>query len=264
MKEAAWLIRDGVLLSSSIDDFLDIHHQNERVVHIGKAAIVKSILEAERASKLYYDRSNIYNKMNLSMAEGTWLIKFVRMLGRGIPVDTVETLFDNVAFIVFNYDRCIEHFLFIALKQLFNLDDRRASNIMTRLTIVHPYGMVAPAEYLDYDGIPFGGPLHGEPQYVNLGQRIKTYTEQREGGEEMEAIRNEVQRADKIVFLGFAFHDQNIQLLKPNEGIGHKEIIGSAFGMSDSDINIVRAHLITFFQNNLRIPGMVIRRSRRS
>jgi hypothetical protein len=27
----------------------------------------------------------------------------------------VREIFDNVAFIVFNYDRCIEHFLFHAL-----------------------------------------------------------------------------------------------------------------------------------------------------
>ena len=54
-QQAALLIRDGVLLSSSIDDFLDVHNENERAIHVGKATIVRSILEAERRSSLFYD-----------------------------------------------------------------------------------------------------------------------------------------------------------------------------------------------------------------
>jgi hypothetical protein len=42
---AGWLIRDGILLSSSIDDFLDQHQDNEEVKLYGKAATVKCILE---------------------------------------------------------------------------------------------------------------------------------------------------------------------------------------------------------------------------
>jgi hypothetical protein len=53
-QNSAWLIRDGILLSRSIDDFLDLHRNDPRVKLYGKAAIVQSILEAERGSKLYF------------------------------------------------------------------------------------------------------------------------------------------------------------------------------------------------------------------
>ena len=43
-QKAAWLIRDGIILAHSIDDFLDVHQHNERVVNYGKAAIAKCIL----------------------------------------------------------------------------------------------------------------------------------------------------------------------------------------------------------------------------
>jgi hypothetical protein len=41
-QKAAWLIRDGIQLSSSIDDFLDLHRDNAGVNHLGKAMIVRS------------------------------------------------------------------------------------------------------------------------------------------------------------------------------------------------------------------------------
>ena len=57
-QRAAWTIRDGILLINSIDDFLDTHAGNWRVQEIGKAAIVRSILEAERQSKLFVNGSS--------------------------------------------------------------------------------------------------------------------------------------------------------------------------------------------------------------
>ena len=45
-QQAAWLIRDGIGLAQSIDDFLDLHRTNDYVNVYGKAAIVKCILDA--------------------------------------------------------------------------------------------------------------------------------------------------------------------------------------------------------------------------
>jgi hypothetical protein len=56
-QQAAWLIRDGIILAHSIDDFLDAHQHDKRVVEYGKAAIAKCILEAESESTLFFDRS---------------------------------------------------------------------------------------------------------------------------------------------------------------------------------------------------------------
>jgi hypothetical protein len=52
---AALLIRDGIVFSQSIDDFLDQHRTNNFVNRYGKAAIAKSILEAEQNCKLYFN-----------------------------------------------------------------------------------------------------------------------------------------------------------------------------------------------------------------
>lgn len=68
---AAWRIRDGVRFASSIDDFLDIHNTDAKVQLIGKAAIVRSILQAEHDSALYFDR-NRSQKLDFDRVEQTW------------------------------------------------------------------------------------------------------------------------------------------------------------------------------------------------
>src|SRR5579872_3767187 len=83
-QQAGWLIRDGILLSRSIDDFLDLHRKDQRVKLYGKAAIVQCILEAERASKLYFDRNKGVSFTPAKLSD-TWLVKFMQMLSPGIP-----------------------------------------------------------------------------------------------------------------------------------------------------------------------------------
>jgi hypothetical protein len=93
-QKAAWLIRDGISLSQSIDDFLDLHRENRRVNLLGKAAVVQSILQVERKSKLHpetYD--GIFSPHNFA---NTWFVKFMHMLSRGVSKENVREIFDRV------------------------------------------------------------------------------------------------------------------------------------------------------------------------
>src|ERR1700676_5482977 len=92
------LIRNGVLLANSIDDFLNIHEGSPEVVTVGKAAIVRSILSAERRCKLYVDPSNIYNKLDVAKIRDGWFVKFMQVLGPGKKVHEVENVLDDVSF----------------------------------------------------------------------------------------------------------------------------------------------------------------------
>jgi hypothetical protein len=91
------------------------HRTNERVNFYGKATIVKAVLEAETKSKLYIDR-NKGQKFYADQVRGTWFVKFMYALGRSLPKEDVREIFNNVSFVIFNYDRCIEHFLWHALQ----------------------------------------------------------------------------------------------------------------------------------------------------
>jgi hypothetical protein len=229
-QRAAWLIRDGLGFAQSIDDFLDQHRSNAHANTYGKAAIVKSVLEAERESKLHFD-PNEREKFKGNELSDTWFVKFMYMLGRGIPKENVRRIFDNVSFIVFNYDRCIEYFLFHALQRLYNIGDNEAAAIMDDLSIIHPYGSIGSLR-----DVPFGTT---RADYVALAKSIKTYTEQADEETVLSRIRELIAGAESIVFLGFAYHSQNMKMLR-STGENPKVAYGTTFGMSGPDADEVR------------------------
>jgi hypothetical protein len=251
-QEAGWLIRDGIGLSSSIDDFLDVHSKNKRLVRYGKAAIVKSVLEAERKSKLFVEHLG-QKTLDFSSIENTWFVKLMRLLGRGISRETARQIFDSVSFIVFNYDRCFEQFLFHALQKLYGIEGQEAFAILSDLHIIHPYGLVgAFAGQSSRIGIPFGG--HGQrlrEDYVALSDQVSTYTEQVTDSGLLSQIHREISQAECIVSLGFAYHDQNMTMLMPPSAMPHKFMFGTAFDMSDADRNVVVDQIARFFTPNM-------------
>lgn len=55
--------------------------------------------------------------------------------------------------------------------------------------------------------------------------------------------------AGHIVFLGFAYHDQNMTILKPAEKMSpvRQRIFGTAYSMSDSDVTVVKHQIADWF-----------------
>jgi hypothetical protein len=92
----------------------------------GKAAIVKSVLEAERGSKLYTKDSMGLRSFDPDRLADTWLVKFMHMLTRGVPKESAHQIVEKAAFINFNYDRCLEWFLVNAIQKVYGLEERQA------------------------------------------------------------------------------------------------------------------------------------------
>jgi hypothetical protein len=206
------LIQNGVLLANSIDDFLNIHEGSPEVVTVGKAAIVRSILHAERRCKLYADPSNIYNKLDVANIRDAWFVKFMQVLGPGLKVHEVEGVLSDVSFINFNYDRCLEYFFRHALQLMYGIEPKQSAAIVATANIIHPYGSVGSLET-----VPFGGVDHFRMNYRELSKAIKTYTERIEEPAVLENMQTAIRDAQCIVFLGFAYHKQNMALLKPHK-----------------------------------------------
>jgi hypothetical protein len=257
-RRAGWAIRDGVRLTHSIDDFLDMHIGNEMIQRMGKAAIAQTILNAETDSGLFFNPYSYQETFN--NIEATWYMKFFRMLGRGINLGNAKEIFDPVSFIIFNYDRCIEHFLINALSLVYTISLEDAASIVSDLNIIHPYGTVGDLPLLPGSNPVSYGPLRSETKldYTILAERIKTYTEQIGGADETKAIHNEMRRAECIVFLGFGYHEQNLALLNPGEELKSIPIFGTAHGFSGHNCEVVQQKIERMFQ---RPPPKVVPRS---
>lgn len=251
---AAMRIRDGLPFAQSIDDFLDQRRNDSWVNLYGKSAICQAILEAERGSKLYFNFLNRDEPFDATAIADTWLVKFMYMLCRGVPRENVTHIFESVSFIVFNYDRCIEHFFISALERAYSIARDDAAAVVDKLEILHPYGSVGRLSQVAYG--------NSGANCVQLAAQIKTYTEQADEETVLNKIRVLVDNAECVVFLGFAYHSQNMQMLRTTNR-GTMTVYGTAFEMSEPDrgeVNKLVAQTLAptslFIENTLKCAGL--------
>ncbi len=240
---AAWKVRDAMPQALSIDNFIDAHRHDETVEIVGKLGIARCILEAERNSSIYIDPREGGN-IKFKSISSTWYSMFFQLVTESVSLDALEGLFDNISFLTFNYDRCIEHFLVQAIKNYYGVDDNTAQAVVAKLPIIHPYGQVGflpwQAASPGINRVEFGGPVHENGQkLLGLSSLLRTFTERIEDQDALQNMRKCVQEAETIVFLGFAFHPTNLDLISPETRGRAKRVFGTAKGMSDSDSKAV-------------------------
>jgi hypothetical protein len=153
----AWHIRDAMPNAISIDNFIDQQRENEKIALCGKLAIVKSILDAESKSKLYFDAYSANKTISYNNIENTWYTYFFKLITENCTKDELKSRFESITLIIFNYDRCVEHYLFHTLQKYYKISDTLAAELVKCIHIYHPYGSVG---FLPWwqpnDSMPFG------------------------------------------------------------------------------------------------------------
>lgn len=246
--EASWRIRDAMPQAVSIDNFIDSHRGDQLIATCGKLAIARCILAAEARSKLQFDRSNTNNKMNFRGLQDTWFNLFFRVLVEDCNQGDLAERFRKLVIITFNYDRCIEHFLHSSLQNYYGMTAKESAAVLTSLEIHHPYGKVGSLPWQGHRGaIEFGA----EPSaagLIELSKQLRTFTEGTDAEEsEIAALRTSLGSAHRIVFLGFAFHRLNLELLLPGRTTGSsrtaRPVFATALGISESDAQVIAQDL---------------------
>jgi hypothetical protein len=233
----AWRIRDVAPSAAiSIDNFLDAHQGDEMIEPCGKLGIVKGILNAEGTSKLR-PRERGDNRFNLRDLADTWYVNFFQMLTENVKKADAATVFDNVAIITFNYDRCIERFLVQALADYYDLSEAESQAIVATLAIYHPYGTVGSLPWQTPDhGVPFGST---QTRLLAAAGRVKTFAEGLDDDDLLTKIHDAVAKAETVVFLGFAFHPMNMELLRPGRKAAAQRIFATTLGLSKADESVI-------------------------
>ena len=256
---ACWKIRDALPQAMSIDDFIDSHRGSDKIELCGKLAIVRSILQAEKSSKLSLSRPNEYKdeKLNFVPLEGTWFNLFWQRISENCQAKDLEKRLSSITLIVFNYDRCIEYFIYHSIQNYYGLSADNAAALVNGMAIFHPYGMVGSLPWSDGTAyMEFGGEPNSE-KLVGLAEQIKTFTE----GTDPEAsdiieIRKRVAEASTLVFLGFAYHRQNLKLLaQPSERRDNERSAINTYGttvdISSADLEVISSKLLELYNASL-------------
>jgi hypothetical protein len=179
----------------------------------------------------------------------TWHNSFMQLLTENCRLDDVADRFKKLVLVVFNYDRCIEHYLYHALQEFYGVPDSTAATLLKELTIYHPYGKVGELPWAQRGPttVDFGGRAGGK-HLLDLARQIKTFTEGTDPqSSDIRQIRKHYLDSSVVLFLGFAYHKLNLSVLQSKRG--HKQpdqvrYYGTAKGMSKSDCEIVKEELV--------------------
>jgi hypothetical protein len=243
-------IHDAMPQAPSIDHFIDHHQANKYIALCGKMAIVRTILHAESASLLF---TQGLGKMKLDRLEDKWFNSFMQQLLACRRSD-LERRLSSIALVIFNYDRCVEHYLYHALQNYYeDVRAEEAASLLKNLDIYHPYGTVGALPWQTESSAPKGaiefGATPGAQDLLALASQIKTFTEGTdESSGDIIAIRSAMDMARVVVFLGFAFHSLNLDLLQqptkpPRAEVVNRSVFATALGISDNDTKLISEDL---------------------
>lgn len=201
-------IHRGVETAGSIDEYINRYSDDSLIAELGKIQIAYAILEAEGKSKMVPGRGNESDFINWVSVQNTWISTFTRVLFEGVRANEVESIGSNITIICFNYDRCIEHYLEFAIQRAYrDVDRKTARKIVKNINIIHPYGSLG-----TLDRFAFGTPVEQADLY-HIANNLITWSETVADDSAVSRIATAIAKAKNIVFLGFAFANQNMDLL---------------------------------------------------
>ena len=246
-RQAARQICKAMPLDTSIDNFINTHQGDAKIERCGKIAIVKTILAAEKDSLLYVDQTGP-GMIDYRQLAGTWFNTFFQLLTQQSTVSDFKERLSSISLVIFNYDRCVELYLYDALQTYYSLSANDAASVIKNLEIYHPYGTVGglpwegPTEAVDFGDTP------SATQLLHLADRIKTFTEGTDpASSKVTAIQERVRTSMTLVFLGFSFLDINLDLLMPRQpscqAPAEKRVFATAVGISTSDAEVISLDL---------------------
>ncbi len=191
--------------------------------------------------------------MNFETLEETWFNTFWKLISQDCQALGFKERLSSVVFIIFNYDRCIEHFLYHSIQNYYGLNSEQAASLVNGLEVFHPYGMVGS---LPWTNGPAPMKFGADPDchnLVKLAAQIMTFAEGADpGGSNVEQIRYHLATADTLIFLGFAYHQQNLELLTPpfeHQRVLERQIqcYGTTLGISGPDLDAINTKLQEHF-----------------
>ncbi len=155
---------------------------------------------------MYFDPLSNEASLNYQALESTWFNSFWQLLTENCRGDGLQERLVSIMLIIFNYDRCIEHFLYHSLQTYYGFDVTQATQLVQGIQIYHPYGIVGHLPWQQtrgsIDSIDFGAEPNGR-QLLNLAAQIKTFVEGTDpDSSEVVAIRQKLLEADIVLFLG--------------------------------------------------------------
>lgn len=209
----------GAAQPYSIDEFLENRPEFQQ---IGTMAVAACLLPAEHKS---LTELNDLSKTN----------HWYRHLKAHLSGPFQQLGENNLRIITFNYDRSLEHYLCTTLCYTYGKSAEECAAQLAPIEVLHIYGSLGPLLWQqNADLLPYG------PADVTLdmiGQASQNIKIMHEGSEDavqrhFEKAKEWLKWADRILFLGFGFHPDNVKRLALDKTLCNKrEVIATCKGL---------------------------------
>jgi len=212
----------------SVDAFLEYR---DDFLGIGKASIAVALLPFERTTTLFGDW---INKRRDPDKPGNWYEHLFGVLCDGIPFDVIDD--NKLSIITFNYDRSLEHFLFMSLKKSYGITDKMCAEKLAKIPIIHVHGSLGSLPWQSnitgsIPPVPYDSNMLKE-HVKSAAHNIKIIRENIVDTVEFTKARKKIQEAQQLLFLGFGFHPTNIKRLLPESLRIPMYVRGTSLGLS--------------------------------
>jgi hypothetical protein len=249
--DAAWICQN-CSLAPSIDNLLHAHSNDPDVVAAGKILIVKSLIDEEKKSILFptVNGMSLFSSMKKNehgkefRPAWSWLGELFWLLVEQRNYREFLEAVQNITYISFNYDRCIEHFIVNAAISYFKLDGSAVSELIQSISIIRPYGTLGDLVQTDQYFSGFGE-LRGNIYSTSKG--LRTYTEGIADAMKANLIHEAFSNADLVFFLGFGYLNLNLDILLGDKKYMVQKVFGTRLGLSDESTKILTNKLSKSF-----------------
>lgn len=173
----------------SVDAFLE---HREKWVPLGKAAIALCLLraESESAQRLFpphQPRDHWYQALWARLKAPSW------QAFKDMPWSVIT----------FNYERSLEHYLVHVLCNNYQL---KPHTVCSQLPVLHIHGSLG-----DYDQFPYGSRITQSSH--EIASRSIMVVHESDWQKSFREAQRQIDGAERILFIGFGFHDQNLRKL---------------------------------------------------
>lgn len=241
---AARRLANIVLNYRSIDEALHFFNGDDAVIEMGKLAIARSILDAERRSSLWNDQ---HRSLSLLSTGAHWMGSIFSMAISSLTKAELSSSMENITFVNFNYDRSLEHYFFTAFQSL-GLSEETAVKIVSEMKILRPYGSVGKLPWQNRASdassrtpVEFG---NNTTDLFDVANGLETFTEQKNDTTLRSQIERALSASQTIICLGFGFHKQNLEILSLSEsGPRSKDTLITAYKMNERNDSALKVRL---------------------
>ncbi len=238
-------INRGVETAGSIDEYINRYSDDSLIAELGKIQIAHAILDAEGKSKILPPKGKEGDGINWSAVQDSWISTFTRALFDGVRASEVETIGSDITIICFNYDRCIEHYLEFAIQRAYrDVDRKTARKIVDGMNIIHPYGSLG-----SLNRFAFGTPSEHTDLY-HITNNLITWSETVEDASLIARMKKAIKESRNIVFLGFAFANQNMKLLDaelPDNKPIFTNVYSTGYGLTDDIDGKLKRKIVSLY-----------------